>query len=203
MPNPRTPSARLRNYPIRFAWKLLEMRPKLVDTRFRVCRAFCSHPDELENILKSMTYQHVWEEAKLFEVVHYLRGAKGLQIPVEYKRWLPTCLWDAFSSHTQCSNQLQHVPGSTYCESLQHQWFQRRLLKPGGGPFLIPFYGWSPPETPVARTSDTPIPFCDCFGMIWTFFDPFWSLLDILWPHDRKRPYTTGKDRIPPVKYQP
>ena len=87
----------LRNYPIRFAWKLLEMRPRLVEDRYQVCRDSGSSSDSVdlvEDILKVLSYEHIWEEAKLFGVVSYLRGAKGLKVPLEYKRWLPDIIPD-------------------------------------------------------------------------------------------------------------
>lgn len=72
-----------------FAMKLVELQPLLTAEKYRFCRAFSAGPGELEAVLASLDFERIWEEAKMAEVVQYLRGAKELKVPPEYKRWLP------------------------------------------------------------------------------------------------------------------
>ena len=81
-----------RNYPIRFALKLVQLQPLLVKDKYRSCRSFCSGPQQVVDILKTLDYENQWEEAQLGDVIKYVRGARSLQVPPEYKVWLPTTI---------------------------------------------------------------------------------------------------------------
>ena len=85
-------AALLRHYPLRFGFKLLELRERLVSDRSgNSCGKGAPPPNYLDLYvaLKRLDDEHVWEEAEMDETYLYLRMAKGLKIPSEIEPLLP------------------------------------------------------------------------------------------------------------------
>ena len=47
---------------------------------------------DLRSIVASMEYTDLWEDAKMVEVIQYVRGGDGLSIPAHLRDLLPTGL---------------------------------------------------------------------------------------------------------------
>ena len=83
--------AKPRQYPGRFALKMVSLYNELVDTRQAV-PGLPEEPGTIAGIVGSMTFADMWEEAQMGEVVQYVRGGKGLKVPSEYRDLFPEAL---------------------------------------------------------------------------------------------------------------
>ena len=80
-----------REYPAKFALKLVSLFNELVDDK----KGVPSLPEPLPSVremCESTTFADMWEEADMGEVVAYLRGGKGLQLSAEYRSLFPAVL---------------------------------------------------------------------------------------------------------------
>ncbi len=88
------PGPGLRNYPIRFGWKLVQLRPSLVSDRFvKVKDESPTTMEHLHAMLGALDWTNVWEDADMRPVCHYLRGSKSLELPDSIKGLLPWQIW--------------------------------------------------------------------------------------------------------------
>ena len=78
--------AQLRHYPYRFGLRILRILPKL---QKEGKKAFPPMPEKVKlNPLKvytSQTFDDMWEDAGVPEVLEYIRGNKSLKIPSEWR----------------------------------------------------------------------------------------------------------------------
>lgn len=82
------PTVSPRNYPPDFGKKLSSMYVDLVNNKLGMpCL-----PDVLPSAIQTftqMSFEDVWQEANVVDVVHWLRGGRGLAIPNEWRPVLP------------------------------------------------------------------------------------------------------------------
>ncbi len=84
----------MREYPINFGMKFVRMLPALrtggggqpiLDKKSVAAL-------DAKAIFESMKFDDLWEDAEMVEVLQYLKGNSGLEIPEEWKNVLPTKL---------------------------------------------------------------------------------------------------------------
>lgn len=81
-----------RQYPIRFGFKLVELRPFLVGENAGKPDLPAATIDELVSIFKSLDWANIWKEARMGEVCRYMRGSTHLRLPKEYKEFIPASI---------------------------------------------------------------------------------------------------------------
>ena len=80
-----------REYPGKFALKFVSIFNDLLGHKL----GMPDLPEEVPGVVEiceSMTFQDLWEEADMGEVIRYLRGGQGLRLPAEYRRLFPAAL---------------------------------------------------------------------------------------------------------------
>lgn len=86
----------LREYPVRFGMKLVELFPDLVSDKRGLPMLPVPVPSATE-VFGGMDFgldaEALWAEGSLVEVCRYLRGGKSLDIPEEFRPLLPKRLW--------------------------------------------------------------------------------------------------------------
>ena len=87
------PKLKLRHYPFRFGQRLAHLRGKFAATAQGKPHVSEGTHDLLEVMREVQTQfldvADVWHDAKMEEVLLYLRGSKNLSIPPEYKEYIP------------------------------------------------------------------------------------------------------------------
>ena len=80
----------LRNYPVKFAFKLLKMKSRLR----AALEAQPSPPPNLDPhaIFEGMCFDDVWADARMPECLKYLKGNTALSIPSAWRALLPEAL---------------------------------------------------------------------------------------------------------------
>ena len=82
---------KLRQYPRRFGVKMVSILHDLLEDKYGAPSLPQDRPD-LASIVTSMEYADLWEDAKMVEVIQYVRGGTGLCIPSGLRGLLPTGL---------------------------------------------------------------------------------------------------------------
>ena len=89
-PNPKLDMC-LRQYPERFCVRMLALLNELMENKSGAPLLPESLP-EVPEILEGMAFTELWAEAEMAEVVRYLRGGRGLQLPPQYRSLFPDSL---------------------------------------------------------------------------------------------------------------
>ena len=80
----------LRVYTMRFAWNVIRVLPRL---QRDACRQPAKCPDGLDihQVFASLD-QDLWLDAGMDSVLCYLKGNKALNVPADWRPWLPTVI---------------------------------------------------------------------------------------------------------------
>ena len=94
--NAMAQSCQLREYPLKFGFKMVELYDQLITTKKGVPALPPCVPPALDTF-NSMTFgldaESLWQEASMVDVCRYLRGGTNLNIPDEFRYHLPRRLW--------------------------------------------------------------------------------------------------------------
>lgn len=87
---PRELSCCPRNYPIRFGWKLLQLRDLMLSDHSQPpSKRWDADLDSMEAALKRLNWGHTWEEGGIKTVCRYLYGSTELKLPQDIKNLIP------------------------------------------------------------------------------------------------------------------
>ena len=128
-------AAPLRNYPIRFGWKLLQLRDLMLqDHSEPPSRRWDCTFGQMAAMLKYLDWTNCWEEAGIRSVCHYLRGSKDLKLEPHIRCLIPQQIWGAlkgkallFGVFGQCFQELRglwYIPDGFWCFLLIFMIFQ-------------------------------------------------------------------------------
>ena len=82
-----------RNYPIRFGWKLLQLRDLMLrDHSQPPSKRWDFTFGDMAAVLANLDWSNSWDEANIGSVCHYLRGSKDLVLPPEIRAIIPTSI---------------------------------------------------------------------------------------------------------------
>ena len=81
----------LRNYPPAFGEKLVTLFDDMISDKAGVPQLPAEVPSAVRVWLE-MGFEDPWEEAKMSQVCHWLRGSRDLKIPLEWRSLLPSRL---------------------------------------------------------------------------------------------------------------
>lgn len=68
--------------------RLVQLWKKLTSEKSGMPILPAERPEALE-VFESLSFSDMWQEADMSDVCHYLRGGKGLQIPVAFASSVP------------------------------------------------------------------------------------------------------------------
>ena len=79
-----------RNYPMRFGWKLLQLRNLMLrDHSQPPSKRWDFTFEDMAAMLTNLDWLNSWDEANIGSVCHYLRGSKDLVLPPEIRAIIP------------------------------------------------------------------------------------------------------------------